>query len=176
MTHRSRRPLLFLDVDGTLIPTAGIQLPSSLDDWNATWQTPANPHLAAITVAHGPRLMQMPCDIVWATAWMHDANRVIAPVLGFSELPVADLGPVPGIDDPTWSENDESAELNWKTRALVRLASGRPFAWVDDELTGVDRAWVSANHSEPALLHRVDSSCGLTAADVSVLEAWVESL
>jgi len=156
-------------VDGTLIATAGAQLPSSLDDWNDTWQNPSNPHLASITAAHGPRLRQMPCDIIWATAWMHDANRVIAPILGLPDLPVADLGALPDVDDPTWSEGDEAAALNWKTRALVALASGRPFAWADDELTNVDRAWVSAHHTGPALLHRVDSSCGLTAADISVL-------
>lgn len=173
---RSSRPLLFLDVDGTLIPTAGIQQPSSLEDWNTTWQTPSNPHLRSITAAHGPRLLRMPCDIVWATAWMHDANRVIGPILGLPVLPVADLGDLPGVDDPTWSEDDESAVLNWKTQALVRLASGRPFAWVDDELTEIDRAWVSANHGGPALLHRADSSRGLTAADICFIEEWLKSL
>jgi hypothetical protein len=176
VSDRPSRPLLFLDVDGTLIPMAGAQLPSTVDEWNATWQNPSNPHLATVTAAHGPRLMQMPCDIVWATAWMHDANRVIAPILGLPDLPVADLGALPGLDDPAWSEADEAAALSWKTRALVALASGRPFAWVDDELTTVDRAWVSAHHAGPALLHRVDSSRGLTAADVTVLEDWFQSL
>lgn len=127
-------------------------------------------------IEHGPRLLQLPCDIVWATAWMHDANRVVGPILGFSELPVADLGELPGIDGPTWLEGDEPAELNWKTRALVRHAAGRPFAWVDDELTEVDHAWVSANHRGKALLHRVDPTSGLTADDISVLADWLGSL
>lgn len=84
------------------------------------------------------------CRVIWwATAWMTDANAVIAPVLGLPELPVADLGELPGIDDPVWSEHDETAGLNWKTRGLVELAAGRPFAWVDDEITHVDRAWVA---------------------------------
>ena len=28
--------------------------------------------------------------------------------------------------------------LCWKTRPLVEWAAGRPFAWVDDEITGAD--------------------------------------
>lgn len=170
------RPLLFLDVDGTLIPTADVDLPASLEGWNTTWQTSSNPHLRNIEASHGSLLRELPCDIVWATAWMHDANRIIGPILGLPELPVADLGDLPGIDDPVWLEDDSSADLNWKTRALVRLATDRPFAWIDDELTDVDRAWVSENHGGPALLHRADARCGLTATDLVAIEHWLGSL
>ncbi|MBM6405774.1 hypothetical protein JQN72_16140 [Phycicoccus sp. CSK15P-2] len=176
MYGRPGRPLLFLDVDGTLIPTAGVRMPSRLGDWNTSWQTPSNPHLTGIAASHGARLLQMDCEIVWASAWMHDADKVIAPILGLPQLPVAELGDLPPADGPTWTEEDPSAGLNWKTRALVRLAADRPFAWVDDELTDVDRAWVSANHSAPALLRRVDSRCGLTATDMAALEDWLSSL
>lgn len=176
VTDRRKRPLLFLDVDGTLIPTAGVQRPSTLEDWNTKWQSPSNPQLATIAVEHGPRLRQMPCDVVWATAWMHDANRVIAPILGLPELAVAEFGELPGIDDPLSSEDDQGGLLNWKTEVLVALASGRPFAWLDDELTDVDRAWVSANHVGAALLHRVDPAVGLREADLAVLEEWLRSL
>ena len=170
------RPLLFLDVDGTLIPTAEIALPANLEGWNTTWRTSTNPYLANIDASHGSQLLRLPVDIVWATAWMHDANSIICPILGLPALPVADLGDLPGIDDPVGLEDDSSAELNWKTQALVRLAAGRPFAWIDDELTDVDRAWVSKNHSGPTLLHRVDARCGLTANDFVAVEQWLGSL
>lgn len=173
MTDLVARPLLFLDVDGTLLPTGGVQLPSTLEEWNATWQNASNPHLTRIALGHGPRLLALPCDLMWATAWMADANTVIAPLLGLPELPVVALGELPGIDDPVWSEEDESADLNWKTRALVDLAAGRRFAWVDDEITEVDRAWVAAHHSGQALLHRVDSEVGLTEADLAAVEQWL---
>lgn len=175
MADRAGRPLLFLDVDGTLLPTGGAQKPATLEDWNAKWQNASNPYLARIVPEYGPRLLAMPCDPVWATAWMTDANAVITPVLGLPELPVADLGELPGIDDPVWSEHDETAGLNWKTRGLVELAAGRPFAWVDDEITHVDRAWVSAHHPGRALLHRVDSGCGLTEADLTAVEEWLQA-
>jgi hypothetical protein len=176
VTEGPTRPLLFLDVDGTLIPTADVQMPSTLEDWNTTWQSPSNPRLATIAAEHGQRLIRMSCDVVWATAWMHDANRVIAPILGLPELAVVEFGELPGMDETVWSEDDQAAALNWKTQALVELASGRPFVWVDDELTDVDRAWVSANHSGAALLHRVDSAVGLRAADLAVVEEWLRSM
>ena len=54
------RPLLFLDVDGTLLPAGGALKPATLDDWYAIWQNPSNPQLAKIDHAHGPRLLALP--------------------------------------------------------------------------------------------------------------------
>jgi hypothetical protein len=35
----------------------------------------------------------------------------------------------------------------------VAWADGRPFVWVDDEITDADRNWASTHHPAPALLH-----------------------
>lgn len=176
MTAPGSRPLLFLDVDGTLLPTAGAQRPSTLEEWNATWQNASNPHLATVVPEHGPRLLALPCDLIWATAWMADANLVIGPILGLPQLPVADLGPLPGIDDPVRQEHDGTASLSWKTRGLVELATGRSFVWLDDELTDADRAWVAAHHPGESLLHRVDPGSGLTTADLTAVEQWLHAI
>ena len=80
------------------------------------------------------------------------------------------------VDWPEPSDQDEQDEregLHWKTRGLVRWAAGRPFAWVDDEITDTDRAWVAAHHDGRALLHRVDPRRGLTDADFTALGAWL---
>lgn len=130
-------PLLFLDVDGPLLPFGdGVSRPGPTHD---------NPLLARLDPLHGPWLEALPCELVWATTWMSDANDLLAPLLGLPELPVV-----------TW-------------------AAGRPFAWVDDELTDADRAWVAANHPAPALLHRVDPRHGLTDADYLELDAWLRT-
>jgi hypothetical protein len=91
----------------------------------------SNPQLAKLVPEHGPRLLALSCDLMWATAWMQDANEVIAPLLGLPELPVVDLPDAP--------ERDEAGVLHWKTRALIETAAGRPFIWVDDEITDLDR-------------------------------------
>lgn len=66
--------------------------------------------------------------------------------------------------------------LHWKTRTLVDTAAGRPFVWLDDEITGRDRDWVAAHHPGPALLHRVDAGAGLTAADFADVGAWLHAV
>ncbi|HWJ85478.1 MAG TPA: hypothetical protein VNR62_08615, partial [Cellulomonas sp.] len=63
---------------------------------------------------------------------MHDANTVIAPVLGLPALPVVEMGEVPALEDPAWADDDPGAELGWKTRHLCQVAAGRPFVWIDD--------------------------------------------
>lgn len=161
-TTAADRPLLFLDVDGPLIPfgmTAAYHGEPELSE------APANPLLARLDPAHGRRLAALPCELVWATTWMEDANDEIAPRIGLPRLPVL-----------VWPDSDEDADedgLHWKTRGLVEWAAGRSFVWVDDEITGIDRAWVSAHHPGHALLHRVDPRVGLTDEDFQVVRCWL---
>ncbi|MDF2710092.1 MAG: hypothetical protein K0R62_5744 [Nonomuraea muscovyensis] len=158
MPGSANRPLLFLDVDGPLIPFGAPRhraAPQPLPPGS-------HPLLARIDPRHGARLAALPCDLVWATTWMADANEVISPLLGLPELPVAD-----------WPDPEEDGPLHWKTRGLVGWAAGRPFVWVDDEIAHVDRAWVSAHHPGQALLHRVDPRRGLTHADFVAIADWL---
>ena len=80
---------------------------------------------------------------------------------------------------PDSSDEDERENqwfgLHWKTRTVVAWADGRPFAWVDDEITNADREWVSAHHPSRALLHHVESSRGLTDDDFAVLYQWLRT-
>ncbi|WP_086665065.1 hypothetical protein [Lentzea kentuckyensis] len=53
-------PLLFLDVDGPLLP---------FGDGVA-----GTPGLSRLDPMHGPWLAALPCELIWATTWMDDAN------------------------------------------------------------------------------------------------------
>jgi hypothetical protein len=152
------RPILFLDVDGPLIPFGEAARGSATDD--------GNPLLGRLDPAVGARLLALPCDLVWATTWQHEANDTIAPRLGLPRLPTV-----------TWPDDDAPAPrgLHWKTRRLAEWAGHRPFVWLDDEIGGTDRAWVEAAHPAPALLHRVDPAKGLTEADFTAVEEWLSA-
>lgn len=156
MTGSAARPLLYLDVDGPLIPFGAGPYPPGDD---------ANSLLARIDPSLGPRLAALGCALVWATTWMAEANECVAPRLGLPDLPV--------VPWPEPSDADGRGGVHWKTPALLDHAAGRPFIWVDDEITGADRAWVAARHPGRALLHRVDPGRGLAEADLAALRAWL---
>jgi hypothetical protein len=188
VTGSAERPLLFLDVDGPLIPFGGFQqqYPEGFRTHEMRpepWWVAENPLLVRLNPGHGPRLLALRCDLVWATAWATDANDLIGPLIGLPELPVV-LWPESSEGEPaagkpvaaggaaaTGAEDDD--ELHWKTRYLVEWAAGRPFVWVDDEITDADRVWVRAHHRGRALLHLVDHRSGLTDADFAILTDWL---
>ncbi|MFE6868137.1 hypothetical protein ACFVFS_16430 [Kitasatospora sp. NPDC057692] len=176
------RPLLLMDVDGPLNPYAAKphRRPEGYGThrlltprWEAAERRrltayglpnkPAKPLRVWLNPEHGPALAALPFDLAWATTWEHEANDFLAPLLGLPVLPVI-----------TWSEPRPQPEggVFWKTPDIVAWAAGRPFAWVDDQITDADRDWVRAHHDGPALLHRVDPRIGLTAEDFAALAAW----
>ncbi len=180
------RPMLLVDVDGPLNPYAA--KPSRRPEgygthrlmtprWAAAerrrlaaWGLPdraAKPLRVWLNPAHGPALTALPFDLVWATTWEDEANAFLSPLLGLPPLPYI-----------AWSDPHARQEggVFWKTPDVVARARGRPFAWVDDEITDVDRTWVQAHHLGPALLHHVDPRIGLTSADFARLTDWASLL
>jgi hypothetical protein len=174
------RPLLLLDVDGPLNPFAAKptrrpegyvthrMMPAS---WVARFPSAAyaKPLRVWLNPGHGPALLALPFDLAWCTTWRGEANEWIGPHVGLPELPFVD-----------WSEEEMDSRPGhgcfWKTERVVEYAAGRPFAWVDDEVTDHDREFVAAHHAGPALLHAVSPRVGLTDGDFDTLTAWAGSL
>ncbi|MFJ9952438.1 hypothetical protein [Kitasatospora sp. NPDC091207] len=173
-------PLLLLDVDGPLNPYAAKlhRRPQGYgthrvkpDCWVARFpQRPADrvrPLRIWINPAHGPELLALRYELVWATTWMDEANTFIGPLLGLPRLPYI-----------RWPElhREDPDGLHWKTRNLVAWAAGRPFVWVDDELKPQDAAWIAAHHRGPALTLRIDPKVGLADGDFTVLREWAQAV
>ncbi|MFD7922149.1 HAD domain-containing protein [Streptomyces sp. NPDC059740] len=163
------RPLLFLDVDGPLNPwRAAPPHPAGYAEYRMRptgWEAPREALRVWLDPGHGDRLLALGCRLVWATTWQEQANTWIGPVLGLPELPCVHWTAA-GTADPHG--------VHWKTRRLVRWAAGRPFAWVDDEITAPDRSWVLRHHPGPALLYPVDPAVGLVPEDFEALASWAE--
>ncbi|WP_338703672.1 HAD domain-containing protein [Streptomyces sp. Q6] len=161
-------PLLFLDVDGPLIPF-GPPPPGGHPTYAPDPDPSGHPLLARVNPALGAALAALPCELVWATTWMDDANALVAPRLGLPALPVLDRQE----EDAATREHEA---LHWKTRALVAQAAGRPFVWIDDEIGRADRDWVAAHHPGRALLRRTDPWRGIAAGDLDVVGEWLRGL
>ncbi|AHH95821.1 hypothetical protein GCM10010174_84550 [Kutzneria viridogrisea] len=165
------KPWLLLDVDGPLNPFRA--MPGPRPHGYTSYRTKPSlwPHASALRVwlnaAHGARLRALPFDLVWATTWQGEANEWISPPLHLPKLPV--------IEWPRRQGRDPEG-LHWKTRHAVRWAAGRPFAWVDDEISEADRAWVREHHDRPALLRWVDPGLGLREQDFAALLDWSKNL
>jgi hypothetical protein len=115
VSDSAKRPLLFLDVDGPLIPFGASpqQYPAGYPVYQSGYELKAasNPLLARIDPGHGPQLMALRCDLVWATTWMNEANECICPRIGLPPMPVV-IWPEPSDAD----DQDERDGLHWKTR------------------------------------------------------------
>jgi hypothetical protein len=49
-------------------------------------------------------------------------------------------------------------------------------AWIDDEITDLDREYVDRNHLAAALLLHVDHRIGLLRPDFDALDGWAAAL
>ncbi|MFJ2865262.1 hypothetical protein [Kitasatospora sp. NPDC087314] len=169
-------PLLLLDVDGPLNPYAApkTRRPDGYDTYRMlpTWwadrqahrsDTRAKPLRVWLNPAHGPELLALPYELVWATTWMADANTHIGPHIGLPELPYIRWTALFGADPDG---------LHWKTRDVVAWADGRPFVWVDDELGPQDDEWIAAHHPGPALALHINPRLGLREGDFATLREW----
>ncbi|AXH66237.1 hypothetical protein SEA_SATIS_76 [Streptomyces phage Satis] len=179
------KPLLLLDIDGPLNPWAanpnrrpegyGTHRLNPVDQHGVPWtRIHRKPLRVWLKEAHGSQILELAdlFELVWASTWGPEANRMIGPAIGLPELAYVDF----------WAENKNPGEpervngVYWKVPLLTAYAAGRPFAWVDDEVEDADREYVAAHHQGPALLHHVSPRLGLLEPDFKALAAWAAEL
>jgi hypothetical protein len=171
------RPLLFLDVDGPLNPFA-TRSPLRLrgyqryrmrpESWAAQFPD-AQPLVVKLNAGHGPQLLRLPVELVWATTWEQDANEWIGPRIGLPELAVVQW-PAPELRE------DEDDGRYWKTQPIAHYAAGRPFAWLDDQLSQADVDWCAEHYPAATLLRWIDPAYGIRADDLAAVEQWAAQL
>jgi hypothetical protein len=152
-------PLLLLDVDGVLNPFAAPACPPGYSEHDFfPGEEPVR-----LCPAHGPWLQELATrfQIVWATAWGDEANRLLAPRLQIPDLPVVAFPPVP------FHPGD-------KLPAITRFSGDRPLAWIDDALPAEAHTW-AARRGTPTLLVSIDPAEGLTRPVVDHVLQWAES-
>jgi hypothetical protein len=149
---------MLLDVDGVLNPYGFADVPAGFtphqlferDD--PVWLNPE--HGGWITE------LQAAYEVVWATSWNEDANRLLAPLLGIAPLAML---PMPS------AAFDPRAKLN----RIDRFVRDRPVAWIDDLHAASAARWAQDRRA-PTLLIPADSAVGLTRAIIDEAIAWVQ--
>lgn len=143
----SVRPIVFLDVDGVLTPLVSAdELPSGYEQL-----TLPNGTSCVLNQAHGRALLALmeQAELVWATTWGDGANDIAGPLLGLPRLPVA-------------------THSRPKLPGLLAYAGGRPFVWLDDDVSPMDVLRIELRAERiPTSLVLVNPSLGLTVADLS---------
>ena len=151
------KPLLFVDVDGVLNPQLSGSQARKLGFTRRHVRYAGRREGVWINPEHGPMLLAMAdtFDLVWATWWMHAANREIGPMLGLPTLPVAEFTDADGLS---------------KVPGVLRYAAGRPFAWLDDDLSS-DELLAVRRHPDH-LVALVDDTVGLTETHLVTVRRW----
>jgi HAD domain in Swiss Army Knife RNA repair proteins len=153
-------PLLLLDVDGVLNPFAAAGCPPGYAEHNFfPGEDPVR-----LCAGHGEWLRELGrrFEVVWATAWETEANRLIAPRLGIAELPVITFPPIP-------------FEPLDKLPAVSGFVAESPLVWIDDALGPQVHDW-AARRRAPTLLIDADPAVGLTRPMVERCLSWAARL
>jgi hypothetical protein len=156
------RPLLLIDVDGVLNPLA-VRPPGHIPPGFAAYDLEGL--LVLLAAQHGAWLSELAVDfdLVWATSWEHDADRLIAERVGLPRgLPVITF------DSPP-------EEWTSKLPDVIRFVADRPVAWVDDDLGSEVYSWADSR-TVPTLLIQPDHRVGLTSAHIDRLRGFAREL
>jgi len=127
----SRKPLLFLDVDGviSLTPLRGAAPPGH---WHQVGFAQAY-----VSEGAGERIRALASryEIIWATGWGQGANTHFGPLLGLeADFPVLAFG-----HDAMSGATSLSAD--WKIKAVDWTAGAHAVAWVDDNISRRQERW-----------------------------------
>jgi hypothetical protein len=173
-TTLSRKPVLYLDVDG-VISLFGFNQPYGLASGDAPFSScpPGRLHsingvMHYISGACGTYLRQLAdrFELVWATGWEETANDYLPHLL---ELP----GHLPYL---TFDGRVAAGAAHWKIDAIAAHAGEtRPFAWIDDNVDEACHAW-AAERPGPTLIIETVRHEGMTEEHVETLIAWADSL
>jgi len=159
VTNATRKPVLFVDVDGVI---SLFGFPSEGDFPGAFHSVDGILHCIGTECGHRLRRLEESFELVWATGWEEKANEYLPLIL---ELPFKEL---PSL---TFDGRAVFGSAHWKLEAIDEYAGDRPAAWIDDNLDERCRAWAQGRPA-PTLLVRTEPATGMSDEHVEQLLRW----
>ncbi len=162
--EHSPLPALYLDVDGVVLVGKVSETASPFADYgeydNAYYDR-------RVVGALGELIAKT--EVVWVTTW-EDTAHYVTREFGWPPLRFLPL------------DRDRSKDA--RTSISVKLpvvkedlgSSGRPFVWVDDQITPAIVADIDESYSQPHLLISPDKRFGVQEADISKMEQFLAAL
>lgn len=154
------KPILLLDIDGTLNPRKTCYSDLSYVECMIDGTS------VRVCIDHGTWIDSLTdlYEVTWCSAWGDKAN-LISEALG---LPALSCVPVETVDSRVMNSPYMPTPKLKEVQAYVGDA---PFVWVDDLLNDDAHQWVDKrNESIPTLLVEIDSEVGLKKTDIQLIE------
>jgi len=173
------RPLVFLDVDGTMTADRQNTFPFDYTDAYEPYTVHTMgrdyPVLCRRDVIAAINTASTLVEFRWLTMWGESAAKDFAPAVGLKEFGVSDRVPRGGgyPDVGRWS-------LRWwkflAIQAEHELHPGRPLIWLDDNISTDLHDKMIASPLTPATLSWIQprSTRGLDAEDLLSLKSWID--
>jgi len=163
VTNATRKPVLFVDVDGVIslfgfAPEGGVPYPFHWVDGIA--------HCISTDCGARLRRLEERFELVWATGWEEKANEYLPLIL---ELPFKEL---PSL---TFDGTAVFGSAHWKLGAIDEYAGDRPAAWIDDNLDERCEQW-AVQRQAPTLLVKTESATGMSDEHVERLLRWADEV
>jgi hypothetical protein len=148
--------ILFLDIDGVLAPFNASKDSSFSTKLGINWLPALKPELDRLCEVYAP---------IWASWWQEDSYKVgklyDLPPTGFCRF------------SDHFDDFEDLIPLDWKLPAMGSVAAGRPFVWVDDEITDYAFEWAYARDlTVPTKFFRTDGRVGLTRDLCDEIYEW----
>lgn len=172
----SPRAAILLDVDGPLnpYPRRGRPPPTGYLPFVVSHRIiPAVPPIEQRVLLHPERgrdllrlAQETNAELVWATAWEHEADRLLGPLLGLPALEVI-------VFEDTGIRHRDG--LHGKLPTIDRWAGRRPLCWFDDEFQPADGSWAErrSDSGAPTRLIPVDRHTGLQRQHLDAARAFL---
>src|SRR3954453_17056603 len=159
--HDHQPPILLIDVDGVISLFGALQTGPAPDDSVLPALVDGVPPLLARRGAAHLEALAAQFECVWCTGWEERAEEHLPRLLG-----------LPGGWTHLSFRSRPEDRAHWKlARWHAHVGASRPVAWVDDAHDAACAEW-AANRPGPTLLVPTSPAVGLTADDVTRLEAW----